>query len=157
MKSMIDLLSHRHRSLIGTQLTYDARKVLMKILGASDDNYVMILGPNATSLFQLLAWKYSSSDFLSGGDEIVIAEENHLANVDPWLKLAEIREMKVKWWSCVKEKSELDSGNGILSTDLLQLVTARTKIISISHSSNILGMVINIKRICTEVKRKYPK
>ena len=121
----------------------------MKILGASDDNYVMILGPNATSLFQLLAWKYSSSDFLSGGDEIVIAEENHLANVDPWLKLAEMRQMKVKWWSCAKKKSELDSGNGILSTDLLQL--------GISHSSNILGMVINIKRICTEVKRKYPK
>ena len=51
----------------------------MKILGASDDNYVMTLGPNATSLFQLLAWKYSSNDFLSEGDEIVIAEENHLA------------------------------------------------------------------------------
>jgi selenocysteine lyase/cysteine desulfurase len=157
IKSMIDSLSHRHRSLIGTQLKYDARKVLMKILGASDDNYVMFLGQNATSLFQLLAWKYSSSDFLSEGDEIVIAEENHLANVDPWLKLAEIRKMKVKWWSCAKKKSELDSGNGILSTDLLQLVTARTKIISISHSSNILGMVIDIKRICTEVKKKHPK
>ena len=156
IKSMIDSLSHRHRSLIGTQLKFDARKVLMKFLGATEENYVMFLGLNATSMFQLLSWKYCSSDFLSEGDEIVLAEENHLANVNPWLELVKKKKMTVRWWSCAKKECDVGFDYSI-SSDLLQVVTARTKIISISHSSNILGSVIDVKRLSTEVKEKNPK
>jgi selenocysteine lyase/cysteine desulfurase len=99
--AMYNSVCYRDRSVIGSQVEREARLALASLLikkkntsttliqrhsllpicNDDDDEYVTILGSNATSLLDLLARRMFASGILCHGDEIVIASENHLANV----------------------------------------------------------------------------
>jgi selenocysteine lyase/cysteine desulfurase len=127
-------LSHRDRSTIGFHYKDLARKYLKSFLGVSNsiqDQYEIFLGSNASSLLAILARKYVS--LLSDEDEIVIAEHNHEANITPWVELAKASGAKIRWWGIGK------SINVFLSS--------RTRIVALSHASNVLGCVYDIRHI----------
>ena len=177
--AMYKSVCYRDRSVVGSQLEREARIALASLLinnkkGTSliqrrsippigndnDDEYVTILGSNATSLLDLLARRMFASGILCHGDEIVVASENHLANVFPWLDLATKidGEVQVKWWTVDAtfntEKSDIDHCMYQESSCLLSdLITERTKIVAISHVSNILGLERDIFAVCELVNR----
>ena len=94
---------------------------------------------------------------LSSNDEIIISTENHLANVTPWLTAAGSVGAKVKWWHIARlERNEKEHGKrkGPIceSHDLRSLLSRKTRILAISHASNILGQIRDVKSICELAK-----
>ncbi|KAL3769116.1 hypothetical protein ACHAW5_008935 [Stephanodiscus triporus] len=187
-------LSYRDRSVIGRNLEKEARLALSSLLVnnintsttlfqrhmlhpsykndddfvTDDDNHVVIMGSNASSLLDLLARRINKSGILCQEDEIVISSENHLANITPWLDLAATIAggVKVKWWTVVANptatsatakksdyRTTYQDNCATESCILSDLVTERTRIVAISHVSNVLGTERDIPAICTLVHR----
>jgi selenocysteine lyase/cysteine desulfurase len=137
---VVDSLKHRHRCVIGSRIKEEARKTLLTLLGTSGESHKLFLGSNATALLDTLASKYS--DQLKGDDEIVLATENHLANVTPWTRLAMQTGARIKWWP--------------LGGAVEDVVTYQTRIVAMSHASNILGQVRDIQAVSTRIKAIAP-
>ena len=128
--------------------------------GSSDnsigDNVVAIMVANTTSLLDQLARKICKIGLISKGDEIVIASENHLANVTTWLSVAKMVGAKIRWWTVTndtcrdgRQRQEKAESLCILS----DLINAKTKVVAISHVSNILGQTRDVESACNLVRR----
>ena len=137
-------LANRHRRKSGSHAKTMARNTLLSILGTGPENHCIFLGPNATSLLDLLSRKYVRSGFLGKGDEIIVATENHSANIDPWLEAAERVSGRVVFWHWQRSLplSQLES-----------IITPKTRVVAVSHASNILGELRDVKAICDTVKQ----
>jgi selenocysteine lyase/cysteine desulfurase len=133
-------LSCRHRTTVGRQAMDGARQTLHALLGASPEDFDMFFGSNATTLLMLLAHWYLKFGFVTGDDEIIVSSDNHLANVTPWLDVANRVGAKVHW--CPSSRAD----------SIVPLVTARTRLVAVAHASNILGQVRDVKGICRAVR-----
>ena len=74
------------------------------------------------------------------GDEIIVTELDHHANVAPWQALARERGVTVRTARMIPDAGELDW------SDLERLVTARTKLVAIGAASNALGTITDVRR-----------
>lgn len=95
----------------------------------------IIFTKSTTESLNLAAWMEASR--LQPGDEIVLSVAEHHSNLLPWQRLAEQRGAKLVW-------SELRQGAFDLD-DFKQKITARTKIVAITHLSNVLGEVLPLE------------
>ncbi len=75
------------------------------------------------------------------GDEVVITELDHHANVAPWRALEEERGITVRVAKMVRERGELDW------QDFERQLTARTKLVAIGAASNALGTITDVRRV----------
>ena len=98
----------------------------------------IIFTKNATESLNLLA--YSLTSQLKNGDEIVLTQMEHHSNIVPWQQLAKHRGLIVKYIKKDKE-GKLDK-NSIVDT-----ITRKTKIVSVTHVSNVLGTINPVKEI----------
>ncbi|KQT64458.1 MULTISPECIES: cysteine desulfurase-like protein [unclassified Aureimonas] len=98
----------------------------------------IVLGPSTTILLRFLS--ESMTGRLQPGDEIVLTNVDHEANIGPWLKHA-ARGVVIKWWRCDPETFELDL------EELKRLMTHKTKLVCVTHASNILGTINPIPEI----------
>jgi cysteine desulfurase family protein (TIGR01976 family) len=97
-----------------------------------------VIGPSTTDLLHRLAGSLAHS--LKPGDEVVISVTNHESNVGPWVRLAR-GGVVVKWWG-------VDRETGTYSYDDLEsLLTDRTKIVAVAHTSNLLGDILDARRV----------
>jgi selenocysteine lyase/cysteine desulfurase len=145
-------LAFRHRVCVGSRSKADAREILATVLGATPDKYAVFLGPNASTLFATLASEYVRLGLLRPLDEVVISAENHLALSEPWVKAANTVGATVKWWVPIKH-SEFESDQ-IFSHNLESLLTRHTRVVAVTHASNILGQVRDLAAICRLVKEQ---
>ena len=100
-----------------------------------------VIGPSTTDLIYRLA---HSLEF-KPGDEVVISIANHESNIGPWARL-EKRGVTVKWWG-------VDSETGAYSYDALEsLLSAKTKLVAVPHTSNLLGDILDVTRVCAMVR-----
>jgi len=97
--------------------------------------YEVIFTKNATESLNLLA--YSLTKKLKKGDEIVVSEMEHHSNLVPWQQLAKEKKLKLKF---IKVK------DGRL-VDVDKVITKNTKIVSVTHISNVLGTINDVKEI----------
>uniref|UniRef100_A0A7S3Q7M5 Aminotransferase class V domain-containing protein n=1 Tax=Chaetoceros debilis TaxID=122233 RepID=A0A7S3Q7M5_9STRA len=161
IEHMVNGISHRHRNLIGSKAKEDARATMMTILGGDPSTHTVFLGANATSLFHTLAERFVESGYLRKGDEVVLASENHMANVIPWQRIAKRVGAKIFWWTR-RSLSETQCANLNLeygtrmSTDLDSLLTVNTRIVCLSHASNVLGSIRDIGALCQIIRRPCP-
>lgn len=136
-------LQRRNRSILGTAAKNDARDTLKTILGA--EGYSVFLGSNATSLLASLAECYVDLGLLKRDDEIIISTENHVANATPWIEAALRVGARVKWWAPTLYERDTHTGIDSVpvqrSANLVDLLNARTRIVAICHTSNVLGQV----------------
>lgn len=95
---------------------------------ASPDN--VAFGPNATTLVELLAQAFGRK--LEPGDEIIVTELDHHANVDPWRRLKE-RGVVLKTWPTRAPHHTLEL------TDLEPLLSDKTRLVAMTAASNALG------------------
>jgi len=115
-----------------------ARNTVREFINARHSEEI-IFTAGTTESINLLA--YSLGEMLvSGGDEIIISKMEHHANIVPWQRL------------CQRSGAVLKvippDNNGILTADSLDdLITERTRIISVTHVSNVLGVRNPIRRI----------
>lgn len=114
-----------------------AREVLADFLNASADE--IAFGANMTTLtFHLsraLSLNYSS------GDEIVVTELDHHANIDPWRRLAKERGVTIRTVRLNTATGQLDY------EDLEKFIGPKTRIVAIGAASNALGTINDLERV----------
>ena len=131
-----------HRALysLGTEATEkyeDSRKKIANFIGAHSEKEI-IFTSGATESLNLLA--YSLSSDLGPEDEILISEMEHHSNIIPWQQLAKRTGAKIQYIPITID-GELD-----LSEEN-NLFNSNTKIVSITHVSNVIGTINPIKKI----------
>jgi cysteine desulfurase/selenocysteine lyase len=114
-----------------------ARESVAKFLGGSVDE--IIFTKSATESLNLLAYAFSNSDSdnrfnLTSTDRIVVTEMEHHANLIPWQQLAKRSGAELKWFE-VTPDGRLDLSN------LVEIITPNTKVVALTHQSNVLGTV----------------
>ncbi len=132
---------HRGVHYLSTKATVEnenARKTVQKFINA-EKSCEIIFTKGTTESINLMAYSFSDR-YISEGDEVIISEMEHHANIVPW-QLA-----------CKRKKAKLKilpfNNNGELCIEQLEnLITNRTKILAISHISNTLGTINPIKEI----------
>ncbi|MFG1675972.1 cysteine desulfurase [Micromonospora sp. NPDC049282] len=142
---------------LGTEATeaYEgARAKIAAFVNASSVDEV-VFTKNSTEAINLVAYAFSNASpradadarfRLGPGDEIVISEMEHHSNIVPWQLLAERTGATLRWFP-VTDGGRLDESG------LDDLVTERTKIVSLVHTSNILGTVNATARITERVRQ----
>jgi cysteine desulfurase/selenocysteine lyase len=136
-----------------------ARKKIAKFVGAQPNEIVFT--KNATEAINLVAYAFLNSTLkaqfgkplpdgaqkfiLKPGDEILVTEMEHHANLIPWQELADKTEVKLRWIG-LTDDGRLDLSN------LTQLLNSKTKIVSLTHQSNLLGTVNDIDTIVKAAK-----
>ena len=117
-----------------------ARQALADFLNASPAE--IVFGANMTTLTFHLSRALGRR--LSEGDEIIVTELDHHANVDPWIDLAKEQNLRVRTVRMIPETGQLDWD------DLTGHLNERTRIVAIGAASNALG-TINDVRAATEM------
>jgi cysteine desulfurase family protein (TIGR01976 family) len=113
-----------------------ARGAWGDFLGAAADE--IVFGANATTLAFHVSRAIGAQ--LGAGDEIVVTELDHHANVGPWRQLERER-------GCVVRTVALDAATGQLDwSDFEQAVTPRTRLVAVGAASNALGTVNDVPR-----------
>jgi cysteine desulfurase/selenocysteine lyase len=133
-----------------TEAYESARDKIAAFVGSSSRDEV-IFTKNASEALNLVAYSFgnrSNTDprfTLGPGDEIVISEMEHHSNIVPWQMLVQRTGATLKWFG-VTDEGRLDLSG------LPELVTERTKIISIAHQSNVLGTVNPVAEVLTRAR-----
>jgi cysteine desulfurase/selenocysteine lyase len=114
-----------------------AREIVAKFLGGSVDEIIFTKG--ATESLNLLAYAFSNGGSdnrfnVTSKDRIVVTEMEHHANLIPWQQLAKRSGAELKWFE-VTPDGRLDLSN------LTEVITPNTKVVALTHQSNVLGTV----------------
>jgi cysteine desulfurase/selenocysteine lyase len=121
-----------------TQAFEDAREKARVFLNAESTDEI-IFTSGSTDALNLVASSYAAP-LIEPGDEIVLSVMEHHSNIVPWHFLRE-RQGAVLKWVPVTDEGDLDM------EAYEKLLTPRTKIVAITHMSNVLGTVTPIKEI----------
>ena len=127
-----------HLAAQATDAYEGARDVVKEFLHASAREEI-IFTSGATASINLVAFSFGEA-FVHEGDEVVVSVAEHHSNIVPWQLLCERKKAVLK----VLDIRE----NGVLAVeDLEKLLSERTKIVAISHISNVLGLVNPVWKI----------
>lgn len=125
---------------------YDNAKKKVKDFINAESEREIIFTRGATESINLIAYAYGTGN-ISEGDEIIISEMEHHANIVPWQVLCERKNAVLKVIP-VNLKGELEID------EYKKLLSERTKIVSVGHISNTLGTVNPVKEIINFAKAK---
>lgn len=120
-----------------TEAIESARRIVAAFIGGQEDEIVFT--KSSTEALNLLAYSIGSAPagnkfHLSAGDEIVVSEMEHHANLIPWQQLADRTGAVLKWFEVTPE-GRLDLSN------INSIITSKTKIVALTHQSNVLGTI----------------
>jgi len=115
-----------------------ARENLRAFLNAGSASEI-VFTKSATEAINLVAASFGEA-FIKEGDEIVLSIMEHHANIVPWHFLRERRGAVLKW-------VDIDDEGNFLLDAFEQALTAKTKIVALTHLSNVLGTVTPVKEI----------
>ena len=121
-----------------------ARRTVARFINAASENEI-VFTRGATESINLVASSYCRT-FCREGDEILITAMEHHSNIVPWQLQAGIFGLKLRI-APINEKGEL------LLDELERLITPRTKIIAITHISNVLGTINPVQKIVATAHR----
>ena len=116
----------------------DTRSELKKFINCKNDDEI-IFTKNSTESLNLIAHCFGEK-FINEGDEIISTELEHHANYVPWHFLRKKKNAIIKF-------IPIDDDGNLLIDQLPGLITNKTKIISVTHMSNVTGTIIDIKKI----------
>jgi cysteine desulfurase/selenocysteine lyase len=126
----------------------NARAIVAKFIGADVDEVVFT--KSATEALNLVAYAMGNAPagnrfHLDSSHTIVVTEMEHHANLIPWQQLASRTGATLKWFE-VNPEGRLDLSN------INQVITEDTKVVALTHQSNVLGTIIPLEDI---VKRAH--
>ena len=123
----------------------EARTRVAAFVGAPDRSEV-IFTRGTTEGLNLMAWSWGLEN-LREGDEIVLTAMEHHSNVVPWQLVARRTGAKLRW-------VEIDHESGLLQLDALpKLLNRRTRLMTFTHVSNVLGTVNPVAEIARTVRQ----
>ena len=113
-----------------------ATNLFAEMINANNDE--IIIGGSTTMNMYVLSNAMRS--LLKTGDEVIVTNQDHEANVGAWRRLSE-HGMVVKEWQINSESAELEID------DLKNLLSKKTRIVAVTHCSNIVGSINDLKSI----------
>lgn len=127
-----------HLSQLATTRFEEAREAIRRYINAKN-SYEIIFTRGATESINLIANSFCRA-FLKAGDEVIVSEMEHHANIVPWQMACEIAGANLK-------VLPFDDSGVLMIEKLEELITPKTKIISITHISNSLGTINPIEKV----------
>jgi cysteine desulfurase/selenocysteine lyase len=131
-----------------TELYEGAREKVAAFIGAHVDE--VIFTKSATESINAIAYSLGNSTpgskfHIKAGDRIVVSEMEHHANLIPWQELARRTGAELAWFK-VTEEGRLDLSN------IDELITSRTKVVALTHQSNVLGTINPLDEITKKAR-----
>src|SRR6201986_3414216 len=121
-----------------TEAYEDAREKVAAFLNAARKEEI-IFTRNATEAINLVAYTFAR-ERIKPGDEIVLSIMEHHSNIVPWHFLRERHGAVIKW-------APVDDEGNFLVGEFEKLLTPRTKMVAITHMSNMLGTLVPVKDV----------
>ena len=126
-----------------TDLYEQARKTVAEFVGADAESLVFTKGTTEGLNLIARAW---AEEQLKTGDEIVISAQEHHSNFTPWQEMARRTGATLNFAPL--------NANGTLDLEgMLALIGSRTKLVAMSHVSNVLGIENPVREVFAEAKR----
>jgi cysteine desulfurase/selenocysteine lyase len=112
----------------------DARKKVQKFINAESEREI-IFTKSATESINLLANSFASK-YINEGDEIILTVMEHHSNIIPWFLIRDKYKCKILF-------ANIDSTGNIDQKHFVSLISEKTKLVSITHLSNVFGTIVN--------------
>ena len=149
-RAYADEYSNVHRGLhylsnLSTDRYEAVRGKLQRFLNAVHEDEILYT-TGTTMGINLVAYGWAMPRF-EPGDEIVLSIMEHHANIVPWHFLRERQGAVIKWVDCAADGS-LDP------QAVIDAIGPRTKLVAITHMSNVLGTVVDVAPICAAARAK---
>ena len=142
--------SNVHRGLhflsnLATENFEAVRGKVKNFLGAAYQEEIVFTSGSTEALNLIsYAWAYQN---LESGDEIILTTLEHHANIVPWHFLRARKGVKLIWVD--------PNENGQISFDMINTkISSKTKMVCITHMSNVFGSIIDVKNVCKELKER---
>lgn len=127
-------------------LAYEETREKAQRLINAESREQIIFTKGTTESINLAAFSIGEV-FIQEGDEIIVSEMEHHSNIVPWQMMAERKGAKIVMLP-------INDEGGLLIEKLEELISSRTKLISVAHVSNVLGTINPIKQISGIAKSK---
>jgi cysteine desulfurase / selenocysteine lyase len=121
-----------------TELYEEAREKVRRFLNAADAREIVFVR-NATEAINLVAYSWGQT-FLKAGDEVLITEMEHHANIVPWQLLRDRIGIKLV-------VAPLDATNGLDMAKFEALLSTRTRLVAVTHVANVTGAVVPVESV----------
>ena len=157
-KIVIDAITHAysheyanvHRGLhylsnLATDNYEAVRGIVARFLGAASEEEI-VFNSGTTEGINMVAYGWAMPQ-MQAGDEIILSIMEHHANIVPWHFLRERQGVVIKW-------VDVDATGALDPQAVLDAITSRTKLIAVTHVSNVLGTVVDVKAICAGAKAR---
>lgn len=132
-------------SVEATEIYENTRTKIAKFINAKHREEI-IFSKNATESLNLIAYSYGLEN-LKKDDEVVISIMEHHSNLVPWQKVTKKTGAKLKYMY-INDEFELTD------KEIEEKITDKTKIVGITHVSNVLGTINNVKKIIEYAHKK---
>ena len=123
----------------------ETRKKIAKFINSPSQEQI-IFTKNATESLNLIAYSYGMEN-LKKDDEITISIMEHHSNLVPWQKVSKVTKSKLNY-------IYLDGNYELDNEQIKSKITSKTKIVGITHVSNVLGTINNVKEIIKYAHKK---
>ncbi|MFN3292335.1 MAG: cysteine desulfurase, partial [Gemmobacter sp.] len=139
-----------HRGLhylsnLATEKYEAVRGIVARFLNAPHEDEIVFTS-GSTEGINLVSYGWAAPR-LRAGDEIVLSVMEHHANIVPWHFLRERQGVVLKWVEC-DANGDLDPGA------VLAAIGPRTRLVAITHMSNVLGTVVDVAAICAGARAR---
>ena len=130
--------SVHYLAVAATNLYENTRVLVQKYINAKDPNEI-VFTKGATEAINLVANTFGQK-YLKEGDEILLTELEHHSNYVPWHYLRKSKGVKINF-------ADVDENGDISIESIEKKITPKTKILAITHLSNVTGAILPIKEI----------
>ena len=130
--------SVHYLAVAATNLYENTRSSVQKYINAKDKNEI-VFTKGATEAINLVANTFGQK-YLKEGDEVLLTELEHHSNYVPWHYLRKSKGVKIEF-------SEINENGEISLESIEKKITKKTKIIAITHLSNVTGAILPVKEI----------
>jgi len=134
-----------HSLAVNATNKFEETRMSVKNFINANSKEEIIFTKNATESINLVATTFGQNN-IKKGDEILITELEHHSNYVPWHYLRVAKGAVIKF-------APIDNNGDIIIEKLKELITSKTKIIAITHLSNVTGTIVPVKEI-VEIARK---
>ena len=132
-------------SIEATDAYESSRRKIAKFINARNEEEI-IFTKNATESLNLIAYSYGMEN-LNKDDEIVISIMEHHSNLVPWQKVSKVTGAKLSYLY-------INDDFEISDEEIEKKITEKTKIVGITHISNVLGTINNVEKIIKFAHKK---
>ncbi|MBE0453901.1 cysteine desulfurase [Roseovarius autotrophicus] len=142
--------SNVHRGLhylsnVATEKYEAVRGIIARFLGVADERQI-VLNSGTTEGINMVSYGWAMPR-MEAGDEIVLSVMEHHANIVPWHFLRERQGVVLKW-------VDVDATGWLDPQKVIDAIGPKTKLVAITHLSNVLGTVVDVKSICDAARQR---